>query len=915
MRHLTAALLVALSLFAFAPASASESELPEGIEQVTSVEGITEYRLDNGLKVLLFPDASNPTVTVNLTIFVGSRHEGYGEAGMAHLLEHMVFKGTPTHADIPKALQSRGARYNGTTWFDRTNYYETLPAGDENLEFAIRLEADRMVHSHIAKEDLVSEMTVVRNEFEAGENSPVSVLFQRMMAAAFEWHNYGKSTIGNRADIERVPIENLRRFYERYYQPDNAMLVVAGKFEPEQALEFIAKYFGPLEKPDRQLDQTYTEEPAQDGERMVTLRRVGDVSVVGAIYHIPSGPHPEFAAVDVLATLLAEGPSARLYKALVETKKAASVAGGAFSLHDPGAMFFQAEVAKGNDPHVVLQSMFDALDEVAEMGATEEDVERAKTKLLKDRELAATSSQRIAVELSEWAAQGDWRLYFLYRDRIEKVSTDDVNAVARKYLQQNNRTVGLFLPTEKPHRVSVPETPSLAEMIGEYKGREEVASGETFDVSPQNIEQRTRRLELDGGIKVALLPKETRGNAVTLQLTLRYGNEQNLRGLAKAAEFLPTLMRRGTQKLSREKLQDELDKYRAQLSASGDAGTATFSVETKREHFLKVLDLLRQVLREATLPDEELEILRRAQLATLEQQLTNPQALAVNAVRRGLSPYPEGDPRYYPTIPEEIELTQNVSRSEVVKLYENYLGAAHGELVIVGDFDPDETLPVVKTMLADWKPEVAYAHLERSGKAKEYGGRKQIETPDKANAMYFAGTAFPMRDTHPDFPDLRLGNFILGESGLSSRLGDRVRQTEGLSYGIGSGLNALAVDERTSFYVYAIANPQNIPKVATAVREELDLLLSEGVTKDELAEAKQGFLQSQQVSRTRDSVLASILRENLFAGRTMDYYQNLEKRIEAATPETVHAALKKHLRPDDLYIVTAGDFKNPQTDK
>ena len=245
-------------------------------KKIVSVEGITEYQLDNGLRVLLFPDQSRSKVSVNMTVLVGSRHEGYGETGMAHLLEHMVFKGTPGHPNVPKALQDHGAQFNGSTSNDRVNYFETLAATDENLEFAIDLEADRLVNSFIKKEDLDSEMTVVRNEFERGENSPQGVLNQRIEAAAYEWHNYGKSTIGNRSDIERVPIENLRAFYKKFYQPDNIVLIVAGKFDEAKALALVQKYFGAIPRPTRKLDTTWTEEPAQDGERQVTLRRVGD---------------------------------------------------------------------------------------------------------------------------------------------------------------------------------------------------------------------------------------------------------------------------------------------------------------------------------------------------------------------------------------------------------------------------------------------------------------------------------------------------------------------------------------------------------------------------------------------------------------------------------------------------------------
>src|SRR3954469_11499510 len=246
LRGFATFLIVSASL----PAFGSDNGRPK---KVASVEGITEYQLDNGLRVLVFPDPSTPKVTVNMTVLVGSRHEGYGETGMAHLLEHMVFKGTPTHGNIPQAMKERGAQFNGSTSPDRTNYYETLPASDENLEFAIRLEADRLVNSFIKGEDLRTEMTVVRNEFEMGENSPLRILMQRMESVAFEWHNYGKSTIGNRSDIERVPIERLQGFYKKFYQPDNVLLIIAGKFDEAKALKYTAQTFGVLKAPNRTL--------------------------------------------------------------------------------------------------------------------------------------------------------------------------------------------------------------------------------------------------------------------------------------------------------------------------------------------------------------------------------------------------------------------------------------------------------------------------------------------------------------------------------------------------------------------------------------------------------------------------------------------------------------------------------------
>jgi len=877
--------------------------------KITTIEGITEYRLDNGLKVLLFPDSSKPTVTVNMTIFVGSRHEGYGEAGMAHLLEHLLFKGTPTHPQVPKALQERGARFNGTTWVDRTNYFETLPASDDNLEFALGLEADRLVNSYVRGEDLASEMTVVRNEFESGENQPGRVLTQRMMSAAFEWHNYGRSTIGNRADIERVPIDKLRAFYRKYYQPDNVMLVVAGKFEPAKALASIERHFGPIKQPQRSLDLTYTEEPAQDGERVVMLRRVGQVALVGVSYHIAAGPHPDFEPMDVLETILTAPPSGRLYKALVETKKASDLSGVAFAWHDPGVLRLVAEVSKGQEPQAILDELISVTEAITEKGVTAEEVDRAKARLLKERELATAETSGIAVQLSEWAAMGDWRLFFVYRDRLEKVTPDDVQRVASVYLRRNNRTVGMFVPTDKPERVSVPATPDLAAMIGEYKGRESVSEGEAFDVSPLKIEARTTRVTLPSGVKAALVPKKTRGETVSVRLTLRYGNAENLQGLAKAAEFLPSLMLRGTKKLDRQQFQDELDKYRAQLGASGQAGEITFSIKTKRQNLPALLDLLRQVVREPLLPEAELEVLKQGTLGTLEEQLHDPSALASRFVNRKVNPYPEQDPRYIPTVAEEIERVKAVTVADVKKLYSEYLGGMEGELAIVGDFATDEILPAVNTILADWKAKRPYARLERSGDVKLAAATETIRTPDKANATYFLGTVFPLRDDHPDYPALALGNFILGGGSLSSRLGDRVRQKEGLSYGVGSGLRSSSLDPRTSFYIFAIANPANVDKLKVVVREEIEKILKDGVTAEELETAKRGFLQRLEVARTDDAGLAAALGETAQVGRTMAFDAQQEEKIRKLTRDEVQAALKKYLSLDRMILAVAGDLK------
>ena len=759
-------------------------------KKVTSVEGITEYRLDNGLRVLLFPDPTRPKVTVNLTVLVGSRHEGYGETGMAHLLEHMLFKGTPTHPDIPGEMKNRGAQFNGSTWVDRTNYHESLPASDENLEFAIKLEADRMMNSPIKAEQLATEFSVVRNEFEMGENDPGGVLSQRMMAVAYEWHNYGKSTIGNRTDIERVPADSLRAFYKKYYQTDNAVLVVAGAFDEPKALAYVSKYFGSIPKPERVLPRTYTEEPPQDGEREVTLRRVGDVGVVGLIYHVPAGSHAEFAAVEVLADILGDEPSGRLYKALVETKKATGVSVGAQAFHDPGVLEIVAEVqTKELNPLMKARdAIISVLEDVRRSGVTKEEVDRARQSFLKSRDLATGDPNRIAIELSEWAAQGDWRLYFLYRDRMEKVTPEQVKEVANKYLTTSNRTVGYFVPTSKPERTPIPEGPEIAKLVEGYKGRE-IKSGPTaaLAVTPAAIEALLQRPAPIEGVKVVCLPRKTRNELVRVRLSLHYGNEDNLKGYEDAAGMLGSLMLRGTKSMTRQQIQDALDKNFARVSGGGGRmgggglGLLTFSVETKRANLPAVLEILRQILREPTLPESEFEVMKTEEITGLEQSRSDPTRQGFNHFQRLLSQYPKDDVRYVPTIDEHVERVKKLTIQQVRTLYHDYVSAEHGILAIVGDFEPSEIVPAIGHALEGWKGKKPYARIKRPFQPGLKPQKETVASPDKENAIYLSGLTIPMDDSNADYAAMLAGNFILGGGSLSSRIADRLRQKGGLS--------------------------------------------------------------------------------------------------------------------------------------
>lgn len=876
-------------------------------EKVTEVEGISEYNLDNGLRVLLFPDQTKETVTVNVTYHVGSKHENYGETGMAHLLEHLVFKGSPKHKDIPAELSSHGARPNGTTWTDRTNYFETFSANEKNINWALSMESDRMVNSFIAKKDLDSEMTVVRNEFERGENSPFRITLQKMAASAYMWHNYGKSTIGARSDLENVPIDRLQAFYKMYYQPDNATLIVAGKFEEIDMIALVDKYFSPIPKPERVIRPLYTAEPAQDGEKSVTIRRVGDVQMTGAAYHIPAGSHEDYAAIDVLSQILGDTPSGRLHKVLVEGKLASRVYGFNFQWQEPGLAIYFAEVDKKADLSSASDAMVSVLEELSAEPITDEEVERSKRNLLKNIELSFNSSERIALNLSEWLGMGDWRLYFLHRDRIEQVTTSDVQRVANAYLQRNNRTAGHFIPTEKPARIEIPAVTNVNDMVKDYQGRAKIAAGEVFEPSFDNIDSRTVVTQLSNGSELSLLSKKTRGESVVASIMMSMGTEKSLQNLGSVGDATSAMLMRGTSKLSRQEIQDEFDKLKAQVSVSGGADWLVANITTTKENLASALLLMHKVLSDPGFDKTEFEQYKSTLKVDIEKNLQDPQQLAFNEYGRKQNPYKKGHPNYQPTFEEDLESINNLKLSDLKAFHQSFFGGNHMKIGVVGDFDQAQIKTNLENLYGSWKSKSAYLRVE-DPYIKVAASPTDFDTPDKENATFVAAIMLPVGENSDDAAALELGNYIFGGGFLNSRLATRLRQKDGLSYGAGSFITMNPEDNKATLGAYAICAPQNLAKVEVGFKEELSRMLKDGFTDEEIKSAKSGLLQGKKVSRAQDRELVRTLRRNLISDRTMQWNKAYEQRLAALTADDVKRVMNKYLKIENFSIIKAGDM-------
>jgi zinc protease len=913
-RFLVVALVSALALGMSAPPCLAQAAVPAvpaaagPLAPVRSVEGITEYRLPNGLQLLLVPDDSKPTTTVNLTVRVGNRHENYGETGMAHLLEHLIFKGSARHPNAWAEFTRRGLRSNGSTWFDRTNYFASFAANDENLSWLIDWLGDALVNSFIARKDLDTEMTVVRNEMEMGENNPGSVLFQKTLATMYQWHNYGKSTIGARTDVEGVDIARLQAFYRTWYRPDNSTLIVSGRFEPARVLALVQQHFGRIARPAGELPRLYTLDAVQDGEREVTLRRVGGTPQMMATYHTVPGGHPDQAAAEMLALIMGEAPAGRLHKRLTEKSLAASTWAWTPALHDPGLIAFGAELAPGQDVAASRAALLATLESVMAEPLTQEELDRARLRWLKGWEQLFNDPEQVGTGLSEWVALGDWRLVFLLRDRVRDLKLADLQRFATERLVASNRTLGIYLPTERPLRAPAPAAVDVAQQMQAFKPQAALAQAESFDATPANIDGRTERGRV-GGLQYALLPKTTRGASVSATLRLRVGNLDALRSQGEVAGMMAALLDKGGNGLSRQQVQDRLDALRTELSIGYRGGVLSVGLTSRRAHLGEAIELVVGLLRRPAFDAAVLEEVRREALTGLEQARQEPGALVNNALARHGNPHAPGDPRYAPTFDEQAQALRAVTREGIQRLHAQLIGAGRAEFAAVGDFDAASVRAVLGRAFANWTAPVPYARIDNPLWAGT-PARLVSRTPDKQNAVLQVRLPLALDDAHADAPALMVANMVLGQGG-NSRLWVRLREKGGLSYDVRSWIEWNPREPHSVWRASAIFAPANLAAAEAAFGEEVERALRDGFTEEEVRDARAALLRFAQLQRAQDDSLAGALATQLDLGRTMAWSARQDDAISKVTREQAHAALKRHLKPQAFVLGVGGDFKSP----
>ncbi len=889
---------------------------------VRQMEGVSEYRLANGLQVLLAPNDLQTRTYVNLVVKAGSAVEGLGEGGMAHLLEHMVFKGTPTTRDPMKAFADRSLSFNGTTNLDRTTYFASMTPDLDNLHWYIAWLADASMNSFIAKVDLDKEMTVVRNEFERAAGSSDRAVHQARMALAFPNHGYGRPTIGVQSNIEHVSIERLQAFYKTWYRPDNMVLVVAGRFDAGSTLAHIQAVFGVLQNPRAPLPTLYTREPVQDGVREAVIRRVG--TEVGTLIGWRGAPrsHPDDAALDVIAAALADAGAGRFKTDIDKRALGTQVSAGHSSMLQYGVFDVSLRV---NDPaklDEVQALLLKHVADIAASGVTQGELQRAQTQATSAYEASKRSASSLGASLAESAGAGDWRLAFWYQDAMRRVTLADTKRAAQTYLLDANRVRVSFIPDAHPARAADPAPLALGEYIAKPAaaptppaGATSFAPLERFEPTIAEIDKRAVRSVLPGGARIVLLARPAAGDVIMGTLRLHWGNLETMRGQG-AAPYLGALLMKGTTTRSERQIKDELDRLQSKLSIGTGTGGMTASFTTTRQNWSAFAVLMQDVIRNPAFKEEDFFAWQQEVVASITQQLDSPEAKANNALSRALrGDYAPDDPRYVPTLEENKARWQALKLADIRRFWAQFAGASVAEFGAAGALDVAALQQDVARMLDGFITPGAAASYARipyplvPGKAQSI----VIPTPDKPNALIYAAHSLAGDPWSREGIAMTVASGIMG-GGANSRLYTRVRKEEGLSYGVWSYLDSNEDDQVLTFGWGGIFAPANRAKFERAAQGVFDDVAAKGLSSIELFFAKRIAADQVKQGLASDSYIASELahaeyKARMGQPRSAAWYEEKQKILQDLSIEEVDAAAKKLVDFTRLVQVTAGEFK------
>ncbi|BAZ42497.1 peptidase M16 domain-containing protein [Calothrix sp. NIES-4101] len=874
--------------------------------------------LENGLTVLTKEVHTAPVVTVQVWYKIGSRNEEVGVNGIAHQLEHMMFKGTTSRPiQFGRLFSALGSDSNAFTSYDQTAYYGTVER--EKLNALMELEADRMQNSLIDAEQLVSEKRVVISELQGYENDPEYRLNRAVMRAIFPYHPYGLPVGGTKDDVEKFTVDQVRKYYNNFYNPNNAVLTIVGDFQTDAVIQEVKEKFGKLAKQEQirtnsqqfsitqQSLQSFAQ-TSQSRKNPIILQEPGAAAILQTVYPLPNIQHPDSPALDVMDYILSEGRNSRLYQALVDSGIANDVSGSVASLIDFGWYELSVTAAPKQDLKKIDEILAQEITKLAQKGVTADEIKRAKAQfeasvILGNRDITSQAMQLANDEI----VTGDHNYINYYLENLRQVTSEDVQRVAKQYLKLESRVVGYFQPTQAPitskgsgknklnqtHESFISGAASDTTDAFKYLPQVEAVSQQA---SPPQILPES--MTLANGLRILMLDDKSTPT-VTLSAYLQAGSEFDSDAKAGLAELVADNLLSGTKTKDVLSLAKALEERGANLEFNAVREGVRIEGDSLAADLPVLLHTLADAVKNPVFPKKELELSRRQALTALIQELDDPSEVARRAFIQSI--YPKTHPLHkFPT----KESLRRISRQDVIDFKAKHYRPDRMILAIVGDFDRAKVRSLIQTEFGDWKaegkpPDISYPSVSNPDSLVQVNS----VLPGKVQAIIYMGSKAINRSDSRYYSALVL-NQILGGDTLSSRLGAEVRDRQGLTYGIYS--NFIAGRNSGTFLIEMQTSPGDANKAIASTRSLLEEMNRKGVTQQEVADAKRTLISNYLVSLANPEELTHKILMNEVYGFDSRELSSFTKKIDAITPSQVNQVARELLNPDKIVVVTAG---------
>jgi len=904
-RRLALVFSILLTLGVNADAKPASGKLAQPVLEAQA-GGFSSYRLPNGFKIILAPYPSAANARIELLVKTGSKLEGYGETGMAHLLEHMLFKSAGPRRDLKSDLTAMGATWNGTTTADRTNFFEVVAAEPDKVDAAIRLEADRFIRASFTKEHLASEMSVVRNELERNDSDAGSLVMRALQRQSYFWHGYGRPTIGARSDIEDAPFSALQAFHNKHYRPDNAALIVSGNFDSQRVLALAGKLFAEARNPATPKMGSWTREETRATTNRSELTLPAGKTIAASAWKLPAFTERQTYALDLASSAICDNDWGSLRKDLVlERKLAVSVNCGTQIEADYGLLIASASAGKEANAETLSAALRQHIENAAAKGISQEQLERARQSELNAFERLASSHEQLAQQLSQAEVAGDWRLFFWMRDVTRSITLDEANAALKKWTVAVNRSDVLLRHADGVSAPEMPRATTAGTLVAGQSWPEFAKNGDPIPASAAELAKATINIPLAGeDARGALISRHTQGNLAWLELANDYGNEAALSGRRAACAMGNSLLAYGGAGLSR----DQLDARLEALQAHWSLGLGGIVIEAPRQNIDAALDILLAAWAAPSLPADEFERIRAASIAGLEASLKDPAKVAATTAGQRFDNYPEQHPLKPLSLTQQLAESQAVTLADAKACVADLQGIAHVRLAMVGDFTEADVQAVWARIKLLPKTKTPYQRI------RELAAPLSVDTtpitvamPEKPNAAVAGSTLLRLVDDAPDFPALRIAVKILGGD-AESRVWKRLREREGLAYGTGVSLSGNSFEPRSRIVIQASAASDKAEAALSSLQDELARALKEGFSEAEVERAKSAWLQERKTALRAENSFASYLAQGLYNGRDYAWLAKYDAAISHLSAREVNAALRKYLADAPMvWMIGRGD--------